>query len=77
MNKKKMFEKMEAMIDGFINGSIEFGIIVLLFYLPFSTGAYLYGVLDHSSSFQIPLVILSVIIFSFMIKKFEKEEKHE
>jgi len=44
----------------------------LIIFIPFATGAFLYGVLDWNNLLQYPILILSVIVTHLLIKRNKK-----
>ena len=48
---------------------MEMGRVCLLFFIPYTTGAFLYGELDWDNIFHSPTLIVSVIIFFILLKK--------
>ena len=48
-------------------------LVVLLFSIPFFSGAFLYGVLDLDSYLYFPILFVSLFIFYLILGKYSKQ----
>jgi len=54
------------------NKMLEFVLGFSIFFIPYFSGAFLYGVLDWDSIFHTPILIISVIITWILLKQFNR-----